>query len=298
MARRGRQFNRLKPGWGVECSPFFYCINNIMIHIATVHIIKEEWVDIQFDYIKRNFEIPHKIYSLMRSIRIKEHREKYERCVTYGQVKNKIEIIDRDKHTKAHPSIISKTSVDHCEKLNYLGKSIARIANGDDIIVFLDSDAFPIKPIGKFIEEALNDYDVVSIQRTEIGDNFPHPSFCTMKIKTWRRLKEKWLPWSHVPEERNDTGANLIIPFSKLKWKKLHRSNIRNEHGLFYGVYNDLIYHHGAGSRKRISQFEHEKGYNVEQLLKSNEYEELLLQSEKMMEEIKVNPEFYKRFID
>ena len=46
-------------------------------------------------------------------------------------------------------------------------------------------------------------------------------------------------------------GGNLlaILDNQGMTWYSLLRSNKRNLHPVFFAVYDDLIYHHGAGSR-------------------------------------------------
>ena len=39
-------------------------------------------------------------------------------------------------------------------------------------------------------------------------------------------------------------------------WHSLLRSNVVNLHPVFFGIYGDLVYHHGAGSRKSLSRLD------------------------------------------
>jgi hypothetical protein len=49
----------------------------------------------------------------------------------------------------------------------------------------------------------------------------------------------------------SDVGGELlrILNENRILWKKLPRSNTRNLHPLLFGIYGDLVYHHGTGFR-------------------------------------------------
>ena len=115
----------------------------------------------------------------------------------------------------------------------------------DDIVLFLDGDAFPIRPIDKFIDEALADNDFCAIVREENDTPFPHPSFAFCKLGFWRDHKLWWGMCGF------DTGNCLLSYFSSnnVRWKKILRSSSMGEHELLFGVYGGLVYHHGAGFR-------------------------------------------------
>ena len=50
---------------------------------------------------------------------------------------------------------------------------------------------------------------------------------------------------------REDVGGFLLqyLKNKKIKWKKLTRTKSLDKHPELYGVYGDLVYHHGAGYR-------------------------------------------------
>jgi len=52
----------------------------------------------------------------------------------------------------------------------------------------------------------------------------------------------------------NDAGCMLfqLLEDSGETWTPLRRSNTANLHPLWFGVYGDLVYHHGAGFRERM----------------------------------------------
>ncbi|HEY2253188.1 MAG TPA: hypothetical protein VGH74_19075, partial [Planctomycetaceae bacterium] len=53
-----------------------------------------------------------------------------------------------------------------------------------------------------------------------------------------------------------DVGARLwqVLQERGIEWFPLQRSNVRNLHPLWFGVYDRMIYHHGAGFREPVSR--------------------------------------------
>ncbi len=125
----------------------------------------------------------------------------------------------------------------------------------DDIIVFLDGDAWPINNLHNFINNHLKDFPLVAVVREEnSGDQQPHPCFCFCTIGFWKRHKLNW-SYGFVGNEnypnRQDVGGFLLqyLKENNIKWKKLIRSRSLGPHPVFYGIYSNIVYHHGAGYR-------------------------------------------------
>jgi hypothetical protein len=53
-------------------------------------------------------------------------------------------------------------------------------------------------------------------------------------------------------------GANLLrqLELTGTPWTQVLRTNRRNPHPLFFGIYGDAVYHHGAGFRRPFSRVE------------------------------------------
>jgi hypothetical protein len=130
------------------------------------------------------------------------------------------------------------------------------VADPDDIILFLDGDAFPIADPMPAIHEALEKSSLLAVRRDEnSGDPQPHPCFCAIRVAEWQRLQGDWSPgmlWRNkTGKEITDVGANLYASLERTgsKWTPLLRSNLWNPHPLWFGIYGDVVYHHGAGFR-------------------------------------------------
>jgi len=203
-----------------------------MIHIATVHYRTAKWVEIQHRYINKYFG---------------EYR-------LYGAFSKDIDIRFAEHYYFAHFTDIRP----HWSKLNFLADIICHDAdNRDDIICFLDSDAFPICQIDGYIEAKLAKYQLIAIQRLEdAGALHPHPSFCAMRIQTWLDIEGDWsrgptgTSHFHTGNPIVDVGGALkaIIEAKGFDWYPLHRTDNKGYDDLMFGIYDSVIYHHWNGS--------------------------------------------------
>ena len=150
----------------------------------------------------------------------------------------------------------------HAEKLNHLAQVAAQHGTDDDLIMFIDGDAFPVADLGGVID-ALDDYPLVAVQRLENqGDRQPHPCFCMTTLGFWKSIEGDWLPggyWINSAGRRiTDVGGRLLeaLEQRQLSWKPLLRSNVKDLHALWFGVYGGVVYHHGAGFRDKMCRLD------------------------------------------
>lgn len=143
----------------------------------------------------------------------------------------------------------------------------------NDIIIFLDNDAFPIADLSTIIQK-LETNQLCAVTRIENGDYFPHPCFTMTTCDFWKNNKLNWkfydshglnkarkrwkghILWNNLPatvQHSNDTGLQLydFLVTHDIKWYPLLRNNIveLSPDKMLFGVYDSCIYHHGAGSR-------------------------------------------------
>ncbi len=140
------------------------------------------------------------------------------------------------------------------------GRSPAE-AGPEDIIVFLDGDAFPIADPLPTVRHGLAGSALVAVRRDENDtDRQPHPSFCAVRVRDWERLHGDWSPgytWETSNGKRTtDVGGNLLRAIERAgeRWTPLLRSNRVNVHPLWFGVYGGIVYHHGAGFRWAVGR--------------------------------------------
>ena len=202
-----------------------------MIHVVTVHWRDDRWVDVQLRYLERHLPKPHRVYAFLNGLD-RDHSEKFF-YTSDGKVK------------------------DHATKLNLLADIVGFAAESDDdALLFIDGDAFPIADVGPLVD-ALPAERLIAVRREEASDPQPHPCFCLTTVGTWRELDGDWRQGGHHwtgagGRKVTDVGARVLRAVDErgLEWRALTRSNKRNPHPLFFGVYDDIVYHHGAGFRK------------------------------------------------
>jgi len=202
-----------------------------MLHIATIHAFDDRWVNIQINFLRKFITCPFRLYSFL------------------------------DTHPGNHADDFFFWSLNgkgyHINKLNLLAEIIMLASKSDsDILFFIDGDAFPIGDIVSFVERNISDHPLIAIQRIENnGDLQPHPSFCATTVGFWRDINGDWSKGYHWENAKgkmvSDVGGNLLkmLEDRNINWLPMRRSNKKNLHPLLFGIYNNLIYHHGAGFR-------------------------------------------------
>lgn len=134
------------------------------------------------------------------------------------------------------------------------------LKDGMNYIVTIDTDAFPIKDNWlTFLISKIDKKTVLAgVWRNELSKGitpYIHPSCLCTSVDFIKKYK---IPLDFIDqksEKKIDTLGLLskIATENNLKFHKLERSNVNQLHYLMGGLYGDLIYHHGAGSRKNIS---------------------------------------------
>lgn len=201
------------------------------IHIATVHWRDDRWVDVQLRYLARHTPKPYRVYAFLNGL-TEDHSHKFH--------------YSSDEDIKEHST-----------KLNLLADMIAFDAVSDeDPLLFIDGDAFPIADLAPLIAD-LSNHPLIAVKRAEASDVQPHPCFCLTTVGFWRELGGDWRKGGHswtnaVGREISDVGARVLkaVEERNVSWRPLLRSNKTDFHPLFFGVYDDVVYHHGAGFRR------------------------------------------------
>lgn len=200
-----------------------------MIYVATVHFETDRWIDTQLAFLRRNIPEPLSVYANLENVP-GDHAHKFTRVV--------------------------QAAGPHSGKLNLLAAEISAAAKDDDLIVFLDGDAFPVADPLPTVYAALEETALVAVRRDENAvDIQPHPAFCAVRVHQWRSLHGDWSAgycWRNANGAwTTDVGGNLLraLELAGARWTPLLRSNRVNPHPLWYGVYGGIVYHHGAGFR-------------------------------------------------
>jgi len=210
-----------------------------VIYVVTIHWRTPKWIDPQRRYLERHISAPFRLFATLNNIEDPSMGERFDYA-------------DSRKGR-------------HGLKLNALAQRVADEADPDDILIFLDSDAFPIRPLDEWLEAQLDRHPLLAVQRREnFGDLRPHPSFCATTVGYWGRIAGDWSrePWTTPQGEvLEDAGTRVLrsLDAERADWLPLVRTNTKDTHPLFFGVYGHYIYHHGAGSRASWSSLDDRK---------------------------------------
>ena len=128
----------------------------MIIHIATVHWKSDTWFKIQLQYFKKHIQSPYKVYTYMTGIK------NYNRFDNYQEV-----VFCKDTQIASH-----------ADKLDKLANTICQKAPDNDIIIFIDGDAIPIKPLDDYISEKLENSSINSFH----NDSFMPLNFIKLEL--------------------------------------------------------------------------------------------------------------------
>jgi hypothetical protein len=256
-----------------------------MIHFATVHFRSESWIDIQLSQIDRFTTEPHLVWACLNGIGARYR-------------------------SRVHRSF--DLEGDHPQKLNELAQRISDEAGADDLIVFIDGDAFPIADWVTPVRTFLETHPLAAVRRTEnVDDPQPHPCFAVTTVGFWNEIGGDWqrggTPWLSGGRKRTDAGGILYTKLGELgiPWRPILRSNRREFHPVLFAVYGDIVYHHGAAFRSASTRYDRwitgglrytgpVRGRAARWRLKRRAERNARL-SEKVFEEIRRDPDYIRR---
>jgi hypothetical protein len=202
-----------------------------MLHVVTVHWHDDRWIEPQLRYVRRNLPPDTRVYAALNGI---------------------------DPRWGDRFFLARDLEGGHAQKLNELATLVQQHSRADDLLLFLDGDAFPIAPVGP---ELLGGTELAAVRRDEnAGDRQPHPSFCLTTVGFWTNLPGDWrrgFEWTSATGDRvTDVGGNLLglLTAAGVEWRPLLRSNRSDLDPLWFGIYGDVVYHHGAGFRPPLSR--------------------------------------------
>jgi len=236
-----------------------------VLHILTLHL-GDKWIDIQKKQIERFISEPYKVYARLGDGVYPKENWKYK----YNNQKAKVEnskyndgTISYDKHKHKFDGAISGA-----QHWTYsMGKLLDYVLENHEVkptdkIMLIDSDAFPIAPISDFLDEKLKEYPFVSAQEPmhEWDRNplylIPHPMFMLFEAK--HIIEDNLTDYLRdVVKDKNNNwwgGTTDWLTERGYDYYPLTRSNKIDLHPLYYAIYDEVIYHHWAGSRNMITR--------------------------------------------
>jgi hypothetical protein len=198
-----------------------------VLHVATLHYGDPRWIEVQTRSLREHLSVPYQLWTALGDAG-SSYADHFDHVIDQGGR--------------------------HSDRLNHLAIEILAVAADGDLLMFLDGDAFPIADPMPLIRDGLARAPMVAVRRAEnLGDRQPHPCFCVTTVATWRSLPGDWSGAARWLDDRgrpvSDVGGNLLraLELSETPWVEVLRTNRRNIDPIFFAIYGDVIYHHGAG---------------------------------------------------
>ena len=109
-----------------------------MLYIATAHFRSPQWIEVQARHLRRHISVPYQTWSSLEGI---------------------------DPCYAVHFDRVVEQLGDHAGKLNHLALEISQVAADDDLLMFLDGDAFPIADPMPLITDGLARAPLMAVRR-------------------------------------------------------------------------------------------------------------------------------------
>src|SRR5271154_4966052 len=142
--RRGRRACVRTCRWrrlvGCDANGYDHTGTHRMLHIATVHYKSPRWIEIQASYLRRYLSVPYQTWTSLEGI---------------------------EPSYSAFFDHVLEQRGPHAGKLNHLAHEICHMAADEDLIMFLDGDAFPIADPIPIIADSLERAPLVAVRRAE-----------------------------------------------------------------------------------------------------------------------------------
>jgi hypothetical protein len=162
-----------------------------------------------------------------------------------------LEILEADPRVTVFSEREEGRNVRHGRALDRL---LSEVPEANEYVVTLDTDSFPIRDgwLANLTGRLDGGAWITGVWRDEMAPRirgYVHPSCLAVRRETLRELDVQFARRPKV--HRVDVGQEITnaVLANGGRISRLRRTNARNMHFLMAGIYGDLIYHHGAGSR-------------------------------------------------
>lgn len=225
---------------------FLQCELTAKVRILTFHFNKPDFIEIQYKTLKKFLKEDFELIVFNDAINSKHQKEIEDTCDNYNikcvrfepdwHLNNSLNEYLRinlenpliyshvsfKKLSKSSPlaHIYNQPSVRHCHVIQYALDNYGY--NHDDIVVILDGDAFPIRPLS--LSEMLAPYDIVGIQKLISTENVDYLWVVFIAFNPHKLANPKELKFhlDVINDKLYDTGAHSYHylknnPFLKVK---------------------------------------------------------------------------------
>jgi len=225
-----------------------------MIRIQSVHFV-EDWIDIQEKSFEKYITEPYLVYT-----RLPDNVEEAGVKTASGGVIPKPHF-EKNKN-RFHLSVRGAQRIAETTGVVLRAMDNEGDIQDDDLIIIMDADCLPIsKDFIPHIRTYLDKTPIVMACEPEHEHQLvrmPHPFFVAFKGKTLHEKDSEGNSLMKCLSTRVEISGNwwgLLMNWHDEKGvTTIERTNIVNLHPLYYGIYDDVLYHHWAGSRKMITR--------------------------------------------
>ncbi len=215
------------------------------MHILTQHFGTDAWFEIQKNHLEK--------YTLKKE-RYKVYLATYKTSIPDSFILPPnyvhINLNEHPEFRNEHYLIIEEA----------YEKFVKPHAKDNDIIIYMDNDAFPCDSWEDKLESYLTENDICAVYRYEDrgldqpDQYFPYPHLCFFSFK--KKTRDMYGFKHEIPEGFPCPGFTIcdVIRQNNLKVKELIRTNKFNSHNVMFGIYDDMIYHHSSGSRAKVGR--------------------------------------------
>lgn len=225
-----------------------------MIHILTLHFATPAWLEIQKRHLLKFTSLPEEEYKVWLGLYHLDLPEDFE-------LPSNWEIINLDKD---YPP---EGKNEHYLQMEWMYHNRLKDQMcDDDIIIFMDSDAFPCAPAwAQDIQRLITQEgrDVICLHQEEnrgiaaLDEYHPYPDLCFF-VATKKAWEEHNLEWGLFNPAHQNPGFGmkdrLVAALPNINIGAISRTNRFNAHNVMFGVYGGTIYHQACGSRAIIGR--------------------------------------------
>jgi hypothetical protein len=215
-----------------------------MLGICVVYLSLGDWGDFlqqkSIEQIARHTRSPYRIYGCV----LRASKDQEDALKRAGGIRVPV------GNVSSPPSQLQK---EHGSLLDRL-VSYA-FADGCDYAATFDMDSWPLLPRWDehYVSRLSDEVPLAAIVRTELGDNFPFGAFSLLSRSFWQEKLSSFSadPSTSFSSRPSETGSGLLdqLVREEKAFLRLERSNAWDPHPVMGGLYDDAVFHLGAGSR-------------------------------------------------
>ena len=259
-----------------------------MVHFFSLHFKDDKWADIQLNSIKKHIKVPYKTYAVYSHM----SKDVYDKRRTqYDYFLDKEEGIHVHKNGKYH------LTDGHRHILPLIKENI----KPGDIFLRLDSDAFLINDIDENFINLVNEKEFIAVHEPQhewdLDYKTPHPSLWAFPTDFLNTDLSNAM--STLQEDGHSNWWGGVVNWlqkNNIEWHSLERSNKVNLHPLYYAIYDDIVYHHWAGSRNMITRPDRKRsnstGENLDEITRENHE-----MSKQVFQQLQVQPDEFINYL-